>query len=76
VSGATSTRNGPSASRGAREKLTVAEVCAELKIARRTFQEWRAKGCAPKCAKLPNGDLRITRADLDAWLRAREDDAR
>jgi excisionase family DNA binding protein len=68
VSAPTTTRNSPPAGRGTREeKLTVAEVCAELGISRRTFQEWRAKGRAPECAKLPNGDLRIERAALDAW---------
>jgi excisionase family DNA binding protein len=50
------------------EKLTLAEVCAELKIQRSTFYDWRAKGRAPRCLKLPNGELRITRRDLDAWL--------
>lgn len=49
------------------EKLTVAEVCAELKISRSTFYEWRAKGLAPKCTKIPNGGLRILRSDLDEW---------
>ena len=27
-----------------RDKLTIAEVCADLGISRRTFYEWRAKG--------------------------------
>jgi excisionase family DNA binding protein len=61
------------ASRGHREQLTVDELCDELKVARRTFYDWRAKGRAPRCIKLPNGDLRIRRIDLDAWLTARED---
>jgi excisionase family DNA binding protein len=67
VSAPTTTANTPTTGRGSRQALTVAEVCAELRISRRTFQEWRAKGRAPRCAKLPNGDLRITRAALDAW---------
>ncbi|MEV4253257.1 helix-turn-helix domain-containing protein [Spirillospora sp. NPDC049652] len=49
------------------ERLTLAEVCAEIRISRSTFYEWRAKGRAPKCSKLPNGDLRVNRTDLDAW---------
>jgi len=57
------------------EKLTVAEVCAELQIARRTFYEWRAKRKAPKCITLPNGSIRIRRAELDRWLGSREDAA-
>lgn len=53
--------------------LTVREVCAELCISRSTFYEWRAKGRAPRCIKLPNGDLRIRRAELERWLAAHED---
>jgi excisionase family DNA binding protein len=59
----------------AAERLTVAEVCAELRIARSTFYEWGAKGRAPRCIKLPNGDLRIRRAELERWLDAHEDAA-
>jgi len=49
------------------------DPCAELRIARSTFYEWRAKGRAPRCIKLPNGDLRIRRAELERWLDAHED---
>ena len=59
----------------ASERLTVAELCAELGISRSTFYEWRAKKRAPRCIKLPNGDLRIRRAELDRWLDAHEDAA-
>ncbi len=48
--------------------LTVEEICAALDIARSTFDEWRAKGRAPRCLKLPNGKLRIRRDDYDNWL--------
>lgn len=59
-----------------REKLTIAEVCKELKISRSTFYDWRAKGRgrAPKVLRLPNGDLRIRRTDFDAWLASREEE--
>jgi predicted DNA-binding transcriptional regulator AlpA len=60
--------NVPLAHGGANEKLTLAEVCAELRIERSTFYDWRAKGRAPRCLKLPNGEIRVTRRDLDAWL--------
>jgi excisionase family DNA binding protein len=50
-----------------RERLTVEEFCAEMKITRSTFYDWIAKRRAPKCHKLPNGQLRIDRADIDAW---------
>lgn len=52
--------------------LTIAEICEELGVARSTFYEWRAKGRAPRCIKLPNGDLRIRWAELDRWLEERE----
>jgi excisionase family DNA binding protein len=55
--------------------LTLAEVCEELAISRSTFYDWRAKRRAPRCIKLPNGDLRIRRSDLDHWLDDCEDAA-
>ncbi|PRX99651.1 helix-turn-helix transcriptional regulator [Allonocardiopsis opalescens] len=58
-----------------RGMLTLAQLCEELQIPRSTFYDWRQKGRAPKCIKLPNGELRIRRADLDRWLAAREDAA-
>ncbi len=51
----------------------MAEVCAELRIARSTFYEWRAKHRAPRCIKLPNGDIRIRRSELERWEREHED---
>lgn len=48
--------------------LTVPQLCRELGVSRSTFYEWRAKRCAPRCIKLPNGSIRIRRADLDEWL--------
>lgn len=50
------------------EHLTVEQVCAELQVARSTFYQWRQVGKAPRCIRLPNGAIRIRRADLDAWL--------
>ena len=63
------------APRGPNEKLTIAEVCRELKISRSTFYDWRAKRRAPRCITLPNGSLRVRRAVLDRWLTAHEDAA-
>ena len=51
-----------------RRHLTIAELCDELGVARSTFYDWRAKGAAPRCMKLPNGEIRIRRTDLDQWL--------
>jgi excisionase family DNA binding protein len=50
------------------EMLTIAEVCRELRISRSTFYEWRAKHRAPRCLKLPNGDLRIRRSELTRFM--------
>jgi len=58
-----------------RDKLTIAEVCADLGVSRRTFYEWRAKGRAPRCITLPNGTLRVRRAEYQRWLAAREEAA-
>ena len=55
-----------------RDKLTIAEVCADLGISRRTFYEWRMKNTAPKCITLPNGTLRIRRSEYQRWLASRE----
>ena len=33
------------------------------------------EGRAPRCIKLPNGGLRIRRAELERWLDAHEDAA-
>jgi predicted DNA-binding transcriptional regulator AlpA len=56
---------------GADALLTLAEVLAELKVARSTFDTWRVLGIAPECIKYPNGQLRVRRSALDAWLAAR-----
>ena len=58
-----------------RQHLTIADVCDELAVARSTFYEWRAKGRAPRCIKLPNGDIRIRRTDFERWLDACEEAA-
>jgi len=57
------------------EKLTVMELCAELRIARSTFYAWRATGKAPRCLRLPNGEIRIKRSDLERWLDNHEEGA-
>jgi excisionase family DNA binding protein len=55
-----------------RERLTVDEFCAEMKISRSTFYDWKAKGRAPRCYQLPNRELRIDRADIEEWFRSCE----
>jgi len=51
------------------ELMTVPEVLAALNnLPRRTFYRWRELGIAPECIKLPNGELRVWRSELHAWL--------
>ena len=54
------------------DKLTVAEICADLRISRRTFYEWRMKGTAPECIPLPTGELRVTVSAYQRWLDSRK----
>jgi hypothetical protein len=50
------------------EWLTVDEVCAELRIGRRTFERWRTLGVAPRATRpTRNGALKIKRQWLDEW---------
>jgi excisionase family DNA binding protein len=56
-----------------RTQLTIADVCAELNVSRSTFYDWRAKGKAPRCIKLPNGEIRVRRSELDRWLESCEE---
>ena len=57
------------------EKLTIPEVCTELRVSRSTFYYWRQTRKGPRCIKLPNGDVRVRRQDLDAWLATLEEGA-
>ncbi|WP_406297722.1 helix-turn-helix domain-containing protein [Embleya sp. NBC_00888] len=47
--------------------LKLPEVLEEIGISRAAFYRMRARGEAPAITPLPNGHLRIHRADLDAW---------
>jgi predicted DNA-binding transcriptional regulator AlpA len=56
--------------------MTVPQVLTALGgISRRTFYRWREIGLAPPCIKLPNGELRIRRDVLLAWLDAHSEEA-
>ncbi|MGL5824927.1 MAG: helix-turn-helix transcriptional regulator [Nocardioides sp.] len=59
---------------GHRTHLTLADLLDELGVSRSTFHDWRAKGRAPRCLKLPNGELRIRRADYEKWLESLTED--
>ncbi|MBL7498323.1 DNA-binding protein [Frankia sp. CNm7] len=53
--------------------LTLDQVLAELggpdgPLSRSTWHDWQIKGTGPKVIKLPNGQVRVARDDLNAWL--------
>ncbi|MDQ3899630.1 MAG: excisionase [Actinomycetota bacterium] len=51
----------------------MADICSDLAVSRSTFYEWRVKGRGPRCIKLPNGDIRINRAEYERWLATLEE---
>lgn len=53
--------------------MTISEVIAEIGVARATFYRWRQLRKGPRSIKLPNGDIRIRRSDLERWLASLED---
>ncbi|MEV7344821.1 helix-turn-helix domain-containing protein [Streptomyces sp. NPDC093544] len=57
------------------KKLKLAEVLEEIDMSRAAFYRMRARGQAPRIHKLPNGELRVSRADLDAWWERCEEHA-
>lgn len=58
------------------EIFTFEEVCDLLRVSLSTFYKWHNSGRAPRCIRLPNGDLRIRENDLQAWLDANEEEDR
>ncbi|MDP9608806.1 helix-turn-helix transcriptional regulator [Streptomyces demainii] len=61
------------AAKSSSQKLKLPEVLAEIKMSRSAFYRMKARGKAPKCIKLPNGQIRVRRVDLDAWWEANEE---
>ncbi|MFH8992002.1 helix-turn-helix transcriptional regulator [Streptomyces sp. NPDC017940] len=55
--------------------LKLAAVLEEIDMSRAAFYRMRARGQAPRLRKLPNGQLRVSRADLDAWWKTCEQNA-
>jgi predicted DNA-binding transcriptional regulator AlpA len=49
------------------QMLKLPAVLSEIGMSRAAFYRMRARGQAPRIRKLPNGQVRISRADLDAW---------
>lgn len=56
------------------QKLKLPAVLAEMDVSRAAFYRMRARGQAPRCIKLPNGQIRIRRRDLDAWFESHEEE--
>jgi predicted DNA-binding transcriptional regulator AlpA len=54
--------------------LTISEVLAEIRVPRATFYRWRQLHKGPRAIRLPNGDVRIRRSELERWLASLEDD--
>ncbi|MFE5521401.1 helix-turn-helix transcriptional regulator [Streptomyces virginiae] len=57
------------------QMLKLADVLVELGMSRAAFYRMRARKQGPRLIKLPNGQLRVRRADLDAWLSGCEEAA-
>ncbi len=55
--------------------LKLPEVLEEIEMSRAAFYRMRARGQAPRLIKLPNGQLRCRRSDLDAWWKRCEQTA-
>ena len=53
--------------------LTIPEIIAEIRVPRATFYRWRQLHKEPRSIKLPNGDVRIRRSELERWLASLED---
>ncbi|MBW1599758.1 AlpA family transcriptional regulator [Streptomyces sp. JJ38] len=49
------------------QMLKLPEVLNEIGMSRAAFYRMRARGKAPRIRKLPNGQVRISRKDLDMW---------
>lgn len=58
----------PARSNAARHPcLKLPDVLNEIGMSRSAFYRMRARGKAPRCIRLPNGQIRVRRADLDTW---------
>jgi predicted DNA-binding transcriptional regulator AlpA len=60
-------------SAGSEDLLTVTEVLTVLRVPRATFYRWRQLRIGPTAIKLPNGQLRVRRADLTDWVHTHTD---
>ncbi|MFJ4794809.1 helix-turn-helix transcriptional regulator [Kitasatospora purpeofusca] len=49
------------------EHLKLPAVLSEIEMSRSAFYRMIARGKGPRLLKLPNGQIRVRRTDLDAW---------
>ena len=52
--------------------MTMQEVLDELGVARSTWDGWRQAGTVPQGRRLPNGELRYERSEVEAWVESLE----
>ncbi|MFE4817873.1 helix-turn-helix transcriptional regulator [Streptomyces sp. NPDC056704] len=57
------------------QMLKLRDVLEEIDMSRAAFYRMRARGNAPRIRKLPNGQVRVSRHDLDAWWERCEEHA-
>jgi predicted DNA-binding transcriptional regulator AlpA len=67
----TTTRTGVGEIRSA-GLMTIEDVLRELQISRSTLDAWRRSKRFPAFRRLPNGQLRLKRVELDKWLDQRK----
>ncbi|WP_420804505.1 helix-turn-helix transcriptional regulator [Actinomadura atramentaria] len=53
---------------GTVDPMRVADVVSELRVPRSTVYRWLATDKGPAWYRLPNGEIRISRADFVEWL--------
>jgi hypothetical protein len=51
--------------------LTVAEVCADLRVTENEWEEWRKRGDTPLHLSGDNGTLLVRENHLDRWIESR-----
>jgi predicted DNA-binding transcriptional regulator AlpA len=57
------------------DMLKLPEVLNAIGMSRAAFYRMRVRGKGPRLIKLPNGQLRARRRDLDAWIASCEEPA-
>jgi predicted DNA-binding transcriptional regulator AlpA len=59
-----------------KELMTLGELLSELGgVSRNTFYRRRQLGRAPRAIRLPNGQLRFRRSDVQKWIESLDEEA-